>query len=204
MRTIERLAKAAAVMAVVAVLSAPPADAGIAVEGGTRTHHEMARWAIGRFEAEGFTLPDMEVRFHLDRTGCRDRMGYYADDAVDLCYVHLDLMASRTLLHEMAHGWLEANLTTADRERFLRLRALDTWNDDRADWDARGYEQAAEILAWGLGDQRNDWLPMFPNNSRHELVVAYEMLTGRELPRLDPSMTWEGRPTVSGGVVSSS
>ena len=190
------------VLATLGCFAAGPPANGIRVTGGTPAHQEMAKWAISRFGAEGLVLPALDIRFHLDRKGCRDRLGYYADGVADLCYVHLELMASRTLMHEMAHGWLDVNMSVAERERFLRLRGLDTWNDEHAAWDDRGYEQAAEIMAWALGDQRNDWRPMFANNSRGELVVAYETLTGNPLPDLEPHMTWEGRAVVSGGTAT--
>lgn len=170
---------------------------GLTVVGGTADQRALARWAVGRFEAAGFRLPSMQIVFPVGREGCRGRLGYYDDGVASLCGTHTDWMAARTLLHEMAHGWVDANVTGAELERFLRLRHLDTWNDQHVEWDVRGFEQAAEILAWAIGDQADGiHAPSFERNSPDELAVAYRVLTGDPLPHLQPWMTWQA-PTAS-------
>lgn len=191
MRSVERLGKGLAVLAAVAILAAPSPDRSVGVVGGTSEQRAMARWAVGRFNADGFVLPPLEIRFHEDRDGCRGILAYYSDGVADMCRRHTDLMAARTLLHEIAHGWVEANVTGAERERFLRVRGLSTWNDKSVDWDARGFEHAAEIIAWAIGDQSDGTLaPSLPRNSPDELADAYETLTGRPLPEIEGWMTW--------------
>jgi hypothetical protein len=192
MRTVERLGKGVAVLAAVAILAAPTLDRGVAVVGGTSEQRAMARWAVGRFNADGFVLPPLEIRFHEDREGCRGILAYYSDGVADMCRRNTDLMAARSLLHEIAHGWVEANVTGSERERFLQVRGLSTWNDRSVDWDARGFEHAAEIIAWAIGDQSEGTLaPSLPRNSRDELADAYETLTGGPLPRIEAWMTWQ-------------
>lgn len=181
-----------AVLAAVAILAAPTPDRGVAVVGGTSEQRAMARWAVGRFNASGFVLPPLEIRFHEDREGCRGILAYYDDGVADMCRRHTDLMAARSLLHEIAHGWVEANVTGSERERFLAIRGLNTWNDKSVDWDERGFEHAAEIIAWAIGDQADGTLaPSIPRNSPNVLAAAYEMLTGRALPRIEVWMTWQ-------------
>lgn len=191
MATTGWIGKALGAVLAVAILGAGPSPS-VTVVGGTPAQQQLASWAIDRYETAGLVLPRTEIRFHDDATGCRGRLGYYEAGVVDLCSSHLDGIASRTIVHEMAHGWLEANLTAEDRERFLDLRALTTWNDPDADWDDRGFEQAAEIMAWAVGDQQDGiGAPSFANNSRPELAAAYRALTGRPMPQLEPGMLWE-------------
>ncbi len=153
------------------------------VVGGSPDQRAMVRWAGARFETVGLGLPSLEVRFHADRAECGDRLGYYHSGIVDVCRHHTDVWAARDLLHEMAHGWLDANLAEADRERFLKLRGLSTWNDPRVAWDERGFEQAAEIMAWAIGDQGEGiMMPSIPDNDSARLTAAYRVLTGMPFP----------------------
>ena len=160
-------------------------DRDIAITGGTRAQQAMVHWAEARFAAAGLVLPPLEIRFHVDRNGCHERLGYFVDGVASICGTHANAMARRTLLHEMAHGWIGSNLSGAERVRFLELRGLRTWNDPGVAWDERGSEQAAEIMAWALDDQGTGILmPSIPNNSLERLADGYEFLTGDPLPSL--------------------
>jgi hypothetical protein len=155
----------------------------IEVTGGTPAQQAMARWAVGRFEAEGLELPALEIRFHPSPNGCEGRMGGYSNGTADLCGEHVNRMSRRTLLHEMAHGWVDATVSADLEARFLRLRQLETWNDHAVDWEERGTEHAAEIISWaldgqGIGTER----PSIPRNDPEQLAAAYELLTGHPLP----------------------
>jgi hypothetical protein len=156
---------------------------GITIIGGTPAQRAMARWAEARYSAAGLALPPLEVRFHVDRSGCHERLGYYLDGVASICGTHADRMARRTLVHEMAHGWIESNLSGAEGVRFLELRGLRSWNDPWVDWEERGFEQAAEIMAWALDDQGTGiHMPSIPDNSRGHLAEGFEFLTGDPLP----------------------
>jgi hypothetical protein len=193
MRRIERLGRGMAVFATALALLAPRPAEGFRVTGGTDDHWTLARWAVERFDDAGLDLPRMEIAFFDDRSGCEGRLGYYDDGVASLCRKNLDTLGARNLVHEMAHGWAEANLDDADRDRFLRLRGLSTWNDPDAVWDDRGFEHAAEIVAWAISDQGDGILaPSLPNNTPSELAAAYEVLTGSPMPELDPSVLWNG------------
>lgn len=166
-------------------------SAAVRVVGGTPDQREMVRWAVGRFEAVGLTLPSLEIRFHEGRSACRGHLGYYLDGVVDVCRVNTDLRAARELVHEMAHGWLAATVTASERDRFLDLRGLTTWNDPNVIWDERGFEQGAEIVAWAIGDQAGGiYVPSIPDNARPQLADAYRVLTGDSLPEVKASMMW--------------
>jgi hypothetical protein len=141
-------------------------------------------------------------------------MGGYSNGTADLCGEHVNWMSRRTLLHEMAHGWVEATVSADLKARFLRLRQLETWSDHDVGWEERGTEHAAEIISWALDGQptgmeqasipRNDpaehaaeiisWalfdqgigthLPSVPRNDPEQLAEAFELLTGRPIPEL--------------------
>jgi hypothetical protein len=175
-----------AVAAIVALtIAMNGVDTETRITGGTPSQQEMARWAIGRFEAAGLPLPSLEIRFHPTPNGCDGRLGGYSDGKADLCGVHVNLMARRTLLHEMAHGWVGSTASAGLKARFLRLRQLESWNDLGVDWQERGTEHAAEIIGWALCDQgTGTQLPSIPRNAPDQLADAYQLLTGRPLPEL--------------------
>ncbi len=165
--------------------SASPGRA-LTVVGGTDEQRSMVDWAAGRFEAAGLELPSMEIRFHPDRDDCFGRIGYYHLDIVHLCLMRATTDSSRTVLHEMAHGWLETNVTGVERDLFLLHRGLRNWNDHEAEWEQRGTEQGAEIIEWALGEQGDGTLlPSIPGNDPGQVAAAYEMLTGRPMPHPD-------------------
>jgi hypothetical protein len=151
--------------------------------GGTPAQQVMARRAVERFTVEGMDLPSLEVRFHRTPAGCGDRMGSYRDGEADICGTHVNSMSRRTLLHEMAHAWVDAHVSADLEARFLRLRQLETWNDHAVDWEERGTEHAAEIISWALdGQGTGTERPSIPRNDPEELAAGYELLTGDPLP----------------------
>jgi hypothetical protein len=171
----------AAMVALTLAMSRVVTETGIT--GGTPAQQAMARWAVGRFEAERLMLPSLEIRFHRSTNGCEGRLGGYSNGTADLCGEHVNWMSRRTLLHEMAHGWVEATASSDLKARFLRLRQLETWNDHDVDWEERGTEHAAEIISWALdGQPTGIQQASIPRNDPDELAAAYELLTGRPLP----------------------
>jgi hypothetical protein len=188
MRTFRRILGLVGLAAV--LLQAPVPSFGVA--GGSPEQRRMVTWAVERFAAAGLTLPPLEIRFHAAKDGCGGRLGLYDDGVVDVCRRHADFWAARVLLHELAHGWLDANATEATRDGFLELRGLATWNDRAVDWEARGYEQGAEIIAWAIGDQSGGiYAPSIPDNEPRRLAIAFRALTGAELPTVDESEIWK-------------
>jgi hypothetical protein len=180
-RWIGRLAVAAMVALTLAMSNV---DTETRITGGTTAQQGMARWAVGRFEQNALMLPSLEIRFHRSTNGCEGRMGGYSNGTADLCGKYVNWMSRRTLLHEMAHAWVDANVSADLEARFMRLRQLETWDDHRADWEERGTEHAAEIISWALdGQGTGTHRPSIPGNEPIQLAEAYELLTGRPLPR---------------------
>jgi hypothetical protein len=141
---------------------------------------QMTRWAANRFERAGLQVPEVDIHFHVDLSGCRGNLGYALAGRIDLCTDLVDTPARRAILHEMGHIWLDEHFPSSERARFLRLRRLTAWNASDDPWNLRGYEQGAEVMAWALGERI--MTPSIPDNGERELEIAYRFLTGRSAP----------------------
>jgi hypothetical protein len=149
---------------------------GIMVFSEDPEQRELARWAVARLESAGLDPPTVEIHFHGSSSGCGGHLGYAQIGRADVCTVLVNEMARRNLLHEMGHIWIDQNVSQRVRERFLELRHLSTWNASTADWDERGYEQGAEIMAWALGNRI--LTAQIPDNLPEQLGAGFELLTG--------------------------
>jgi hypothetical protein len=166
-------------------------DSSTVIVGGSPAQRGMARWALARFAAEGLALPPLKIRFSASSSVCGEGLGFYGDGVATVCGSGTTRMTRRTLLHEMAHGWANSNLSLDEQVRFLGSRGLKTWNDDGVAWEERGFEQAAEVMSWALCDQGTEYLrPLIPDNSIEQLTKAYALLTGKPLPVL---AAWDPR-----------
>ena len=162
----------------------------VEVRGSTPEQLAMARWAVGRFEAAELDLPVVEIAFHRGSSGCGGHLGFARDGEVDVCTTLVNAMARRILLHEMSHIWLDKNLSEEARGRFLESRGLRGWNASSDAWAERGYEQAAEIIAWALGERI--LTAQIPYNEPTQLARGFELLTGSASPR-DPASVVSAR-----------
>jgi hypothetical protein len=144
--------------------------------GATAEQVDLGRWAVRRFEDAGLQAPAVEIHFHADLSGCRGNLGYALAGRVDLCTPELGAVARRAILHEMGHVWLDAHTTPPLRARFDEMRGLRGWNVSADPWRMRGYEQGAEVLAWGLGDRIIT--PSIPDNDYQHLCESFRFLTG--------------------------
>jgi hypothetical protein len=141
---------------------------------------QMTRWAANRFERAGLQVPEVEIHFHRDLSGCRGNLGYALAGRIDLCTDLVDTPARRAILHEMGHIWLDEHFPSSERPRFLRLRGISAWNSSKDPWNGRGYEQGAEVMAWALGERI--MTPSIPDNGSDQLAIAYRLLTGHAVP----------------------
>jgi hypothetical protein len=142
---------------VVTMPEAPPA-----VEPLTSAEQELVDWAYARFALVGLDLPDVEISFHEDTDSCRGAEGRYersgSDARIRVCIPDQDSFAfqlkqRRTLVHELAHAWDDANLDDTDRAELLSVVDAESWYAPESDWDQRGVERFAETIVWGLYDQ---------------------------------------------------
>lgn len=148
---------------------------------------EFVAWGESRFLDAGLVPPQVRFVFHHDTTECRLRRGlyYHSTRTVEICNVNPE-----TLIHEMAHAWVEANLTSTAKRGFMAHRGLSVWADRSVPWIQRANEHAAEIIAWGVEEESRlvTWvqsdgsrihkLLSIPDSTPTELAVAYELLTG--------------------------
>lgn len=141
---------------------------------------EMLGWALERYREAHLAVPAVDVHFHPDPSGCRGNLGYFEGLRVDLCVrLEMEPGPQRIVLHELAHAWTRAHLTDDARAAFTLVRGLATWSDESADWKDRGIEQAAEIMAWGLGD--GTMMPMISGDrDPAALADAFQVLTGAD------------------------
>jgi hypothetical protein len=183
MRSFVRIGVAASLIAAGAFGTlARVADASVEVRPDVRIYGptaelvDLGRWAIDRFETAGLEAPPVEIHFHQELSDCGGHLGFARDGRIDLCTTLEDAPARRALLHEIGHIWLDMNTTGSLRDRFLESRGLRSWNASDEPWELRGYEQAAEVLAWGLGERIIT--PSIPDNDFEQLCGAFEFLTG--------------------------
>ena len=71
-------------------------------------------------------------------------------------------------------------MTGALRARFLDVRGLRDWDPWEVPWALRGWEQGADILAWGIGD--GVLLPPVPANDLRSLTSAFQLMAGEAPP----------------------
>ena len=179
-RTAAALAIAAAAAMPLGAPRAAPAPRPLTFTGADATDEAAVDWAMHRFRTAGLReLPPLEVHLHRSREACDGGLGLYYMNRIDLCTKDSsEPYAQKYALHEIAHAWAEGNVDSRVMRRFMDVRSAGAWNDKRLPWKERGTEQAAEIIAWGLGDGEIEPLLAEPLESK-ALAGLYEVLTGR-------------------------
>jgi hypothetical protein len=154
--------------------------AGVTVVAQTLQQRQIADWALDRYAEAGLRLPPIEIVFHPAPTGCRGNSGWYGGGRIDLCVTEQTVAyARRTLVHELGHAWVESALTEAERDAFMRERGLESWNSREVPWVERGFEQAAELITWGVG-ARETRILLPDHDDPESLGAAFEVLTGAQ------------------------
>ena len=178
-RTAAALAIAASAMTLGATRAAT-APQPLAFTGADATDEAAVDWAVHRFRTAGLRdLPPLEVHLHGSREACNGGLGLYYMNRIDLCTKDSsEPYAQKYALHEIAHAWAQTNIDPDVMHRFMDVRGAEAWNDKRLPWKERGTEQAAEIIAWGLGDGEIQPQLAEPLESK-ALAGLYELLTGR-------------------------
>jgi hypothetical protein len=171
---------------VLALTLGPSPSAHLAIP---RDTSDMAlfEWALDRFDGAGLVLPALEVEFHDHLAPCHGYYGSFTNSDpyhIDICGFNNDRFLpapKKMILHELAHAWLDGNADDDTRATFLELRRVETWNNPEADWSERGFEQAAEVIAWALLDEERRILTIRDTHPE-TLTEAYLLLTGRRPP----------------------
>jgi hypothetical protein len=152
---------------------------------------ELLEWGRQRYADEGLQLPEITLVVHPSLQQCGGRVGRYDESTNEFVLCRID---RETVLHELAHAWIDHNLDGADRARFVELRGVDEWNDRSQEWADRGAEQAAEILVWALSDRDRTvrWveggvesrrLLSIENSSPVLLAAGFELMVGHQPSR---------------------
>ena len=135
-----------------------------------------AQDVIARFADVGLELPTVTIEFHDSTTPCNGHDGFirYVEPAPvisicsDLAYV---------VPHELAHAWVDANLSDAAKVDYVERWDLASWDGANDDWNDRGTEDAAFVIQQNISATS-------PRMTRtwQERAEAFELLTGVESP----------------------
>jgi hypothetical protein len=155
-------------------------------------------WSQELFAAAGFTEPTVTIEFSTDGELCGGALGrtWFTEDelaTIAVCATHDNPMVEeahrrRALLHELAHAWVDQNVSAERIAAFIELRGLEEWSSREVEWADRAVEHAAETFTWGIqgGDYRVD--VRIDNTDCPELAAGYELLTGTTIAcELDPA-----------------
>ena len=174
--TIQSLVATLAIV-LIATSSSPVADVH-GIYGADAEMVEVIEEAIDRYERVGMPLPPMRIYVHPTTDDCRGHSGMFGQygetDRIDLC----DRPLPYLILHELAHAWGHHNVAEGTRNAFLDRTGL-VWYDADLLWKHRGIEQLAIAVAWGVWER-----PLLPSIDYTEQLERFELLTGREAPRL--------------------
>jgi hypothetical protein len=155
---------------------------------------ELVDWGLERFTRVGLAEPTLASASVVPGDDGGGRRGWVAmtdegavisvDDDLRVCcagfrgVVILCDEAKRCMLHELAHVWIDLNVDADTRERFMAHTGATTWDDPEVPWHARGVEQAAETLAWGLMAEPAA-VPTCPGSVCLRRATGFAILTGR-------------------------
>jgi hypothetical protein len=145
-------------------------------------------WTQDLFSAAGFEQPAVTIEFFDNENACGGVRGRTWFDETDtatiaICATHDNpevesTWRQRTLLHELAHAWIDQNVAAENIEAFTELRGLETWSSREVAWELRATEHAAEIFMWGIQDGEYNVDFRIDGTSCSELAAGYELLTG--------------------------
>jgi hypothetical protein len=174
-------------------------DAAPSIQIRTDRHRDLAEWAVARYDEAGLELPALDLSIHNQLESCKGNNGLYRNTG-DRIEIHVcapwPSRIERALLHELGHAWADATLDGERRAAFLDLRDLNVWHGGQ--WEQQGFEHAAEILMWGLGEETFP-LTSIADTDTETLTEAFRMLTGFDPvsapPEPAPAATDRGGPT---------
>jgi hypothetical protein len=139
--------------------------------------HDLVIWALDRYEKAGLELPPVEIYIHSDRSECNGLNGYLGGSEETGWIVH-SCGVGFTLLHELGHAWDRHNLDDETKAKFLASAQANVWRDTE-NWLLSGEEHAANVLAWGLMEERINQTRTRPYD-HDSMLLAYQTLTGGE------------------------
>jgi hypothetical protein len=151
------------------------------VIGGTEEQRALLAWALKQYEKAGLDLPTLQFHLAGDEVECGGNTGLFVLGSTPWRII---LCSGERLvfLHEIGHAWAEYTLTESERVEYVEQRGMESWNDPDTSWRARGSEDAANTLAWGLVD--DPIRGMAPDGPLAQKNLAFRLLTGVDSPRI--------------------
>jgi hypothetical protein len=172
----------------------------VEIQGGGEAVANLVAWGLDRFSEAGLAEPRVPViQLDPDDPGCSGATGIYRESAdgrsIVICLAEslicpapdsveeYRLPARSCILHELAHAWESDNVDDLTRDQFLAAAPVSIWLDPDAEWEDQGVEHAAEIIMWGLMDERLT-LHRLESPPCSYLSTQFRLLTG-----VDPLVT---------------
>jgi hypothetical protein len=147
----------------------------IAVKG-TAAQHAQLLEAVQLFESTGMELPPVLVNWSGDKADCSGANGVFRhSNQSSTIWICSEFRS--TLVHELAHAWTTANLTTEEENAYMDHEGLEYWNNAKADWADRGIEHSANLIRLNLVASVSYMSPVWQDRA-----VAFERLTGGHSP----------------------
>jgi len=163
-----------------------PSQTIATVTGGTEQQRGLVEWALGQYENAGLDLPVLQFHLSMNPEICKGNGGFFSSGSTPW-RITLCTDDRFVFLHEIGHAWSKHTLTPFEQAKYVDFRGLESWNDAETPWRARGSEDAANTLAWGLLDSAIEGMtPDGPLAQRNE---AFRLLTGFDSPRLESDRT---------------
>ncbi|MFN3216946.1 MAG: hypothetical protein ACE367_10655 [Acidimicrobiales bacterium] len=154
----------------------------------------LVDWGLERFTRSGLAEPTLVGATVVPDGNGDERIGWVAmtdqgavislDDDLRICCAGFRGIAilcdeaKRCMLHELSHVWIDQNVDADAREKFMAHTGATVWDDPAVPWHARGVEQAAETLAWGLMSEPTA-APTCPDSACLRRSAGFSILTGR-------------------------
>ena len=136
--------------------------------------------ALDRFDEAGLDLPPLIIEIHDSEESCDGHGGLFVPSS-DVSRVELCSPETFILLHELGHAWESISMTDPEREAFVELAELPSWDDRSTAWKDRGREVVANTIATGLAYRELSG----PDLRQFETQLGfYEVLTGAASPRI--------------------
>jgi hypothetical protein len=162
----------------------------VTVNNGTPRRVELVEWAADAFWSAELSWPPVHEISFPPTNGCSgEQMGLHTSTdegcRIEVCAVGglsdqegaFPLTVKHILLHELGHCWVDAYVDDLTRVQFMDLRQLECWHCDTP-WQAKGFEHAAEVIAWGVSDTFY-YVHVSPRDCQ-SMNRAFVLLTGQQ------------------------
>lgn len=153
-------------------------QAGHVIRGADDEQEQTILDAIYLYENAGLELPPLKIHVHEDSVECEGAPGLYSKGG-DLNRIDLCAPSMAMSIHELAHAWERHNVKDSTRAEYMDETGAVVWNSHEVSHPARGVEQFAHTIEWGLKTEKIQRISL-PYHERD--IRLFELATG--LPTL--------------------